>query len=56
LRVAEEKHLLFYELLSRLGAITREFGPGASRKELAIQAAMIEAKAEAEEQERVKHE
>lgn len=54
--MANDKGMLFYELLSKLGAIRREFGDGAVLRELAMQAAMIDEKADAEEQERAKHE
>lgn len=54
--MADDKGLLFYELLSKLGAIRREFGEWAALRELAMQAAMIDERAEAERQERAKHE
>lgn len=54
--MANDKGMLFYELLSKLGAIRREFGERAVLRELATQAAMIDEKAEAERQERARHE
>ena len=55
MRVAEDKGLLFYELVSKLEAIRKEFGAWAVLRELAVQAAMMDEKANAEEAAREKH-
>ena len=55
-QVAQAKGLLLHELLSRLGAIQREFGGDAARLELALQMALMREEAEVERERRKEYE